>query len=111
VGAGTGSCHLSVSPGRRVGVALAVVASSAARTTAAVWADGRRDRVAAVNGLSVHSHRFPSTTRWRRRTLAGNDSTLCSPRKGKMPADPEQTAVLRELHEEFAWKVNAAVAS
>ena len=27
-----------------------------------------------------------------------------------MPADPEQTAQLRELHEEFAWKVNAAVA-
>jgi hypothetical protein len=27
-----------------------------------------------------------------------------------MPADPEQTAALRELHEEFAWKVNAAVA-
>ena len=27
-----------------------------------------------------------------------------------MPADPEQTARLRELHEEFAWKVNAAVA-
>jgi hypothetical protein len=27
-----------------------------------------------------------------------------------MPADPEQTAELRELHEEYAWKVNAAVA-
>jgi hypothetical protein len=27
-----------------------------------------------------------------------------------MAADPEQTAQLRELHEEFAWKVNAAVA-
>jgi hypothetical protein len=34
-----------------------------------------------------------------------------SPRKARgMPADPEQTAELRELHEEFAWKVNAAVA-
>lgn len=27
-----------------------------------------------------------------------------------MPPDPEQTARLRELHDEFAWKVNAAVA-
>ena len=27
-----------------------------------------------------------------------------------MPADPEQTARLRELHEDYAWKVNAAVA-
>lgn len=27
-----------------------------------------------------------------------------------MPADPEQTARLRELHDDFAWKVNAAVA-
>jgi hypothetical protein len=27
-----------------------------------------------------------------------------------MPADPRQTARLRELHEDFAWKVNAAVA-
>lgn len=28
-----------------------------------------------------------------------------------MPADPRQTARLRELHEDFAWKVNAAVAA
>jgi hypothetical protein len=27
-----------------------------------------------------------------------------------MPPDPEQTARLRELHDDFAWKVNAAVA-
>jgi hypothetical protein len=27
-----------------------------------------------------------------------------------MPADPEQTARLRELHGDFAWKVNEAVA-
>jgi hypothetical protein len=27
-----------------------------------------------------------------------------------MPADPEQTARLRELHDDYAWKVNAAVA-
>jgi hypothetical protein len=27
-----------------------------------------------------------------------------------MPADRERTARLRELHEDFAWKVNAAVA-
>lgn len=27
-----------------------------------------------------------------------------------MPPDPEQIARLRELHEDFAWKVNAAVA-
>jgi hypothetical protein len=27
-----------------------------------------------------------------------------------MPADPEQTARLRELHDQYAWKVNAAVA-
>ncbi len=28
-----------------------------------------------------------------------------------MPADPRQTARLRELHQDFAWKVNAAVAA
>ena len=28
-----------------------------------------------------------------------------------MPADPRQTARLRELHPDFAWKVNAAVAA
>jgi hypothetical protein len=28
-----------------------------------------------------------------------------------MPADPRQTARLRELHQHFAWKVNAAVAA
>ncbi len=28
-----------------------------------------------------------------------------------MPADPEQTARLRELHDDYAWKVNAAVAA
>jgi len=28
-----------------------------------------------------------------------------------MPADPGQTARLRELHQDFAWKVNAAVAA
>jgi hypothetical protein len=28
-----------------------------------------------------------------------------------MPADPRQTARLRELHQAFAWKVNAAVAA
>jgi hypothetical protein len=28
-----------------------------------------------------------------------------------MPADPRQTARLRELHQNFAWKVNAAVAA
>jgi hypothetical protein len=27
-----------------------------------------------------------------------------------MPADPEQAARLRELHDAYAWKVNAAVA-
>jgi len=27
-----------------------------------------------------------------------------------MPADPRQTARLRELHEDYAWKVNAAIA-
>jgi hypothetical protein len=27
-----------------------------------------------------------------------------------MPADPRQTARLRELHLDYAWKVNAAVA-
>lgn len=27
-----------------------------------------------------------------------------------MPADSEQTARLRELHDDYAWKVNAAVA-
>jgi hypothetical protein len=26
-----------------------------------------------------------------------------------MPADPEQTARLRDLHEQYAWRVNAAV--
>ena len=26
-----------------------------------------------------------------------------------MPADPRQTARLRELHEDYAWKVNAAI--
>ena len=28
-----------------------------------------------------------------------------------MPSDPRQTARLRELHQDFAWKVNAAVAA
>jgi hypothetical protein len=28
-----------------------------------------------------------------------------------MPADPRQTARLRELHQDFAWKVNAAIAA
>jgi hypothetical protein len=28
-----------------------------------------------------------------------------------MPPDPQQTARLRELHQDFAWKVNAAVAA
>ena len=28
-----------------------------------------------------------------------------------MPADPRETALLRELHQDFAWKVNAAVAA
>jgi hypothetical protein len=28
-----------------------------------------------------------------------------------MPADPRQTAQLRELHQDFAWKVNAAIAA
>ena len=28
-----------------------------------------------------------------------------------MPAAPRQTARLRELHQDFAWKVNAAVAA
>jgi hypothetical protein len=28
-----------------------------------------------------------------------------------MPADPRQTARLRELHQHFAWRVNAAVAA
>jgi hypothetical protein len=28
-----------------------------------------------------------------------------------MPADPRQTARLRELHQDFVWKVNAAVAA
>jgi hypothetical protein len=28
-----------------------------------------------------------------------------------MPADPRQTARLRKLHQDFAWKVNAAVAA
>ena len=27
-----------------------------------------------------------------------------------MPGDPRQTARLRELHEDYAWKVNAAIA-
>jgi hypothetical protein len=27
-----------------------------------------------------------------------------------MPADPEQTARLHELHDEYVWRVNAAVA-
>ena len=27
-----------------------------------------------------------------------------------MPVDPEQTAVLRALHEKYVWEVNAAVA-
>jgi hypothetical protein len=27
-----------------------------------------------------------------------------------MPADPEQTARLRALHDEYVWEVNAAVA-
>jgi hypothetical protein len=28
-----------------------------------------------------------------------------------MPADPRQTALLRKMHQDFAWKVNAAVAA
>ena len=28
-----------------------------------------------------------------------------------MPADPGQTARLREVHQAFAWKVNAAIAA